>query len=512
MGDYAIEMLEITKTFPGIIANDDVTFRVKKGEIHALAGENAAGKSTLMNVLFGIYEADKGEIRINGKAVSIKNPSDARKLGIGMVHQNFSLIDVFTVLENIILGEKSSTSIFLNKNKARERVIELLKKYSFEIDLDKKVENISVAMKQKTEILKMLYRNNDILIFDEPTAVLTPDETDKLLVILKSLRSEGKTVVFISHRLDEIMSVADRVTVLRKGKCIGTFETKSITKKKLSSLMVGREVELKVNKSELKVGEAVLRAENLFVPSSFNKSRLAVKDASFEVRRGEIVAIAGVEGNGQRELVGAVTGMVKVKSGRIFLCGEDAAGMSVKNRNEAFLCHIPEERLTHGLVSGFTLQDNLILKSYKEKEFQRFGFIKKENAKAYAEKLIKSFDINSSQGADTLMENMSGGNQQKSVIAREFDKERALVVAVNVAKGLDVGATEYIYKRLIKKRDEDCGVLLVSCDLDEVMNVADRIIVINEGRISGEFLPEKTSVKELAVAMTDSVGKGEELE
>ena len=512
MGDYAIEMLEITKIFPGIIANDDVTFRVKKGEIHALAGENAAGKSTLMNVLFGIYEADKGEIRINGKAVRIKNPLDARKLGIGMVHQNFRLIDAFTVLENIILGEESTASGFLNKNKAREKVLELSKKYGFEIDLDEKVENISVAMKQKTEILKMLYRNNDILIFDEPTAVLAPDETDKLLETLKSLRSEGKTVVFISHRLNEIMSVADRVTVLRKGRCVGTFETKSITKKKLSSLMVGREVELKVKKSKAKVGEVVLKAENISVPSTFNKRKLAVKDISFEVRRGEILAVAGVEGNGQRELADAVTGMGRIKSGRLFICGKEASKMSVRSRNEAFLCHIPEERLRHGLVGGFSIRDNLILKSYKDKEFQRFGFIKKVNANAYAEKLINDYAINSAHGADTLTETMSGGNQQKAVIAREFDKDLPLVVAVQVAKGLDVGVCEYIYKKLIEKRDKGCAVLLVSFDLDEVMNVADRIIVMRQGVISGEFLTEKTSVKELALAMTDSVGKGEELE
>lgn len=499
MSEYVVEMLGITKSFSGVIADDDVTLRVKKGEIHALAGENAAGKSTLMNVLYGIYEADKGEIRVNGNAVSIKNPSEARRLGIGMVHQSFMLIDAFTVLENIILGEESG---FLNKRKARKRVLELSERYGIEIRTDEKTESISVGMKQKTEIMKILYRDCDILIFDEPTAVLAHDEKERFYHILKGLRKEGKTVIFITHNLDEIISLADRVTVLRKGKAVGTFETKGISKRKLSFLMVGHEAQLKIKKSASAVGEAVLKAERLFVASAYNKRSFAVKNASFEVRRGEIVAVVGVEGNGQKELVSAVTGMGKIKSGRLFLCGEDATKMSVRDRSEAFLCYIPEEGLKWGLTGEFTLEENLILRFYRDKSLQHFGFIKRDKAKAYAEKMIKEFAVTSSKGADALTESLSSGNQQKAVVARELSLERPLIVAFNVAKGLDALSCEDVYKRLVKKRDEGCGVLLVSFDLNEAMNVADRIIVMRQGELSGEFLPEKTSVRELAFVMT----------
>ncbi len=512
MSEYVIEMLGITKTFPGIKANDDITLQLKKGEIHALLGENGAGKSTLMSVLFGLYEPDKGEIRKNGKTVSIKNPNQATALGIGMVHQHFRLVEVFTVLENIILGSESTAFGFLKKKQARERVLEISEKYGLKIDPDAKIENITVGMQQRVEILKMLYRENDILIFDEPTAVLTPQETTRLIEIMKSFRLEGKSILFITHKLDEIMAVADRVTVLRKGKCIGTVETKSTTKKKLSSMMVGRDVELKVKKTKAKPSDTVLKTEGLCVSSLVHKNKLAVKNAFFEVRSGEILALAGVDGNGQTELVYALTGLERVKSGRVYLCGEDVTKMSVGYRNRKYISHIPEDRHKHGLVLDFPLKDNMVLQRYGEREFQRSGFIRKENVRRYAERLIKAFDVRSGEGADSVTRSMSGGNQQKAVIAREFDRGRPLIIAVQPTRGLDVGAIEYIHREIVKKRDEGHAVLLVSLELDEIMNVADRIIVIHDGEITGEFYPEKTTVKELGLAMAGSTREGEELE
>ena len=512
VSEYVIEMLGITKTFPGIVANDNITLKLKKGEIHALLGENGAGKSTLMSVLFGLYEPDKGEIRKNGAKVSIRNPNEATALGIGMVHQHFRLVDVFTVLDNIILGSETTSMGFLRKKEAREKVLEISEKYGMKIDPDAKIENITVGMQQRVEILKMLYRNNDILIFDEPTAVLTPQEITRLCETMKSFRDEGKSILFITHKLDEIMQVADRVTVLRKGKCIGTVETKDTDKHKLSEMMVGRPVELKVKKTPAKKGETVLEVRNLYVPSLVHKSKLAVKNVSFSVNSGEILALAGIDGNGQTELVCGITGLEKVKSGCVVLCGEDVTKASVRHRNHNYISHIPEDRHKHGLVLDFPLMYNIVLQRYYESEFQHLGFIKKDKVRAYAEKLIDAFDVRSAKGVETVTRSMSGGNQQKAVIAREFDRKRPLIIAFQPTRGLDVGAIEYIHSQLVKKRDEGHAVLLVSLELDEVMNVADRILVIHEGEITGEFFPEKTNVKELGLAMAGSKKAGDSLE
>ncbi len=508
MSDYIIEMLNITKEFPGIIANDNITLRLKKGEIHALLGENGAGKSTLMSVLFGMYEPEKGEIRKNGKVVKIKNPKDATKLNIGMVHQHFKLVDVFSVLDNIILGSETVKLGFLQKKKARKKVQELSDKYGLSVDLDSKIENITVGMQQRVEILKMLYRENEILIFDEPTAVLTPQETGELLKIMCSFRDEGKSILFITHKLDEIMSVCDRVTVLRKGKYIGTVDTKDTTKQQLSEMMVGRPVELTVQKEKSVPDRDVLTVENLTVASKSNKNKPSVNNVSFTAKSGEILCIAGIDGNGQTQLIEAVTGLSKVQSGSIFLEGTEITDLSVKQRNDTGISHIPEDRHKHGLVLDFSLKDNFVLHSYKEKRFQNYGFIKKGAVKSYAEKLIADFDVRSGEGADTTARAMSGGNQQKAVIGRELDRNKPLIIAVQPTRGLDVGAIEYIHAQLVKKRDEGKAVLLVSLELDEVMNLSDRILVMYEGEIVGEFTPDDITVTELGLYMAGTKKQG----
>ncbi len=508
MSDYIIEMLNITKEFPGIIANDNITLRLKKGEIHALLGENGAGKSTLMSVLFGMYEPEKGEIRKNGKVVKIKNPKDATKLNIGMVHQHFKLVDVFSVLDNIILGSETVKLGFLQKKKARKKVQELSDKYGLSVDLDSKIENITVGMQQRVEILKMLYRENEILIFDEPTAVLTPQETGELLKIMRSFRDEGKSILFITHKLDEIMSVCNRVTVLRKGKYIGTVDTKDTTKQQLSEMMVGRPVELTVQKEKSVPDRNVLTVENLTVASKSNKNKPSVNNVSFTAKSGEILCIAGIDGNGQTQLIEAVTGLRKVQSGSIFLEGTEITDLSVKQRNDTGISHIPEDRHKHGLVLDFSLKDNFVLHSYKEKRFQNYGFIKKGAVKSYAEKLIADFDVRSGEGADTTARAMSGGNQQKAVIGRELDRNKPLIIAVQPTRGLDVGAIEYIHAQLVKKRDEGKAVLLVSLELDEVMNLSDRILVMYEGEIVGEFTPDDITVTELGLYMAGTKKQG----
>jgi len=501
LSEYIIEMLGITKYFPGIIANDNITLQLKKGEIHALLGENGAGKSTLMSILFGLYKPEKGEIRKNGERVSIKNPNEATDLGIGMVHQHFKLVDVFTVLDNIILGSESTSFGFLKKAKARKRVKELSEKYGLSVDLDAKIEDITVGMQQRVEILKMLYRENEIFIFDEPTAVLTPEEIKKLMNTMKNLRAEGKSILFITHKLDEIMEVSDRVTVLRKGKYIGTVNTRDTDKDELCSMMVGRSVELKVKKDKANPGEAVLQVVGMSVRSRLHKDKLAVKNVSFKVHRGEILSLAGIDGNGQTELVGGITGLDRISEGRVFVFEEDITDLSIRRRNTDFLSHIPEDRHKHGLVLDFPLMDNIVLQRYFEPEFQKRGFIDKEKVRAYAERLIEKYDVRCAEGTQTVTRSMSGGNQQKAIIAREFDRGRPLIIAVQPTRGLDVGAIEYIHSQLVKKRDEGHAVLLVSLELDEVLNLSDRIIVIHEGSIAGEFDPESTSPEELGLYM-----------
>ena len=499
--EYVIEMLHITKEFPGIKANDDITLQLRKGEIHALLGENGAGKSTLMSVLFGLYQPEKGEIYFNGKKVEIRNPNDATALGIGMVHQHFKLVEVFTVLDNIILGAETTKLGFIQKKEARAKVKALSEKYGLQVNLDAKVEDITVGMQQRVEILKMLYRDNDILIFDEPTAVLTPQEIDELMATMREFAKEGKSILFISHKLNEIMAVADRVTVLRKGKGIGTIETKGTTAQELSNMMVGRPVQLQVSKTPARPGEAVLKVEDLTAPSRVHKDKNAVNGVSFEVRAGEILCIAGIDGNGQTELVGAITGLGKTNGGKVTLCGEDITKASIKERGKN-MSHIPEDRHKHGLILDFSLEDNMVLQRFKEDKFQSRGFINRPAVREYSDELIEKFDVRSGQGSETIARSMSGGNQQKAIIARELDRNKKLVMAVQPTRGLDVGAIEFIHSQLVQERDEGRAIMLVSLELEEVLSLSDRILVMYEGEIVGELDPAKTNAQELGLYMS----------
>ena len=498
--EYIIEMLNIRKEFPGIVANDDITLRLKRGEIHALLGENGAGKSTLMSVLFGLYQPEAGEIRKNGQVVHINNPNDATALKIGMVHQHFKLVEVFTVLDNIILGAEDTKMGFLQKKAAREKVQALSDKYGLSVDLDAKVEDITVGMQQRTEILKMLYRDNEILIFDEPTAVLTPQEIDELMEIMRGFAREGKSILFITHKLNEIMAVSDRVSVLRKGKYIGTVETKNTTKQELSAMMVGRPVQLEIQKAPAKPGDVILDVQNMTVASRLHRNN-AVKDVSFQVRSGEIVCIAGIDGNGQTELVYGLSGLEKTTGGRITLCGEDITHASIKKRNQSGLSHIPEDRHKHGLVLDDTLENNMVLQNYLDPRFQKMGFINRPAVRQYAERIIEQYDVRSGQGPVTVARSMSGGNQQKAIIGREIDRDTPLLIAVQPTRGLDVGAIEYIHGQLVAQRDAGKAVLLVSLELEEVMNLSDRILVMYEGEIVGELDPGQTTVQELGLYM-----------
>ena len=498
---YVIEMLHITKEFPGIKANDDITLQLRRGEIHALLGENGAGKSTLMSVLFGLYQPEEGVIKKDGQVVKINNPNYATAMHIGMVHQHFKLIDVFTVLDNIILGAEDVGAMgFLKRKAAREKVQRLSERYGLKVDLDAKIEDITVGMQQRVEILKMLYRDNEVLIFDEPTAVLTPQEIDELMDIMRGLAREGKSILFITHKFNEIMAVSDRVTVLRKGRYVGTVDTASTNNAELSSMMVGRPVQMTVEKDEAQPAEPVLVVENLCVPSKLHR-RDAVHNVSFKVRKGEIVCIAGIDGNGQTDLVYALTGLEKPSSGSITLAGKDVSHASVKQRSEAGMSHIPEDRHKHGLVLDFTLEQNMVLQRFEEDRFQKAGFIRFDEVRKYADELIEQYDVRSGQGAETMARSMSGGNQQKAIVAREIDRDKPLIIAVQPTRGLDVGAIEYIHGQLVAQRDAGKAVLLVSLELSEVMSLSDRILVMYEGEIVGEFDPKTVTRKELGMYM-----------
>lgn len=543
--ENVIELKHITKVFPGIKANDDISLTLRKGEIHALLGENGAGKSTLMSVLFGLYQQDGGEIYVRGEKVKIKNPNDATRYGIGMVHQHFKLVGCYTALQNIILGYEPVTKAFgfLKPKSVRQSLIDLCEKFHFKVDLDKKIDVMPVGEQQKVEILKMLYRNNDILIFDEPTAVLTPQEIEELMQSMKQLVSEGKSILFISHKLNEIMEVSDRVTVLRKGRCLGTLNTKDTDVNELSRLMVGRDVKLVTDKKPSTPGKPILEVNNLVVHDKEKKKDL-IKNISFKVRQGEVVCVAGIEGNGQTDLVYALTGLSKIKSGEAILhdvpianympkdvkkkikaekkiikqCKKDGTEippsevpqaidvhlekLTIREKSTCGISHIPEDRQKYGLALDFNLKDNLVLQRYFAKEFQAGGFIKERAKEEYAYRLIEQYDIRSSLGPKTTVRSMSGGNQQKAIIARELDRDSSLLIAVQPTRGLDVGAIEYIHKQIIKHRDENAAVLLVSLELDEVMNLSDRILVMYNGEIVGEFDPKKTNVNELGLYMS----------
>ena len=507
--DFVIEMLHITKEFPGIKANDDVTLQLRRGEVHALLGENGAGKSTLMSVLFGLYQPEHGVIKKNGQEVNIKDPNAANDLGIGMVHQHFKLVECFSVLDNIMLGVEPCKAGFLQKEKARKKVMELSEKYGLRVDPDALVSDISVGMQQRVEILKMLYRDNEILIFDEPTAVLTPQEIDELMEIMRGFKNEGKSILFITHKLNEIMAVADRCTILRKGKGIGTVDIAKTSKEELSRMMVGRDVQFAVEKAPAKPGDVVLSLKDMHVPGRVHKKD-AVRGVSFEVRGGEIVCLAGIEGNGQTELVYGLTGLEKVTHGTITLDGQDITQASIRQRSKDGMSHIPEDRHKHGLVLDYSLENNMVLQRYWEPRFQKMGFINKAAVREYSDRLIQQYDVRSGQGSSTIVRSMSGGNQQKAIIAREIDKDPKLLVAVQPTRGLDVGAIEYIHKQIVDERDRGKAVLLISLELDEVMNLSDRILVMYEGEIVGEFDPKQTTVQELGLYMAGAKRQGKE--
>ena len=648
----AVELRNITKSFPGIKANDNISLTLKKGEIHALLGENGAGKSTLMSILFGLYTPDEGEILVNGKHVDIRNPNDATALGIGMVHQHFKLVGCYTALQNIILGYEPTTKLFgfLKPKQVRQSLENLCKVYHFDINLDKKIDDMTVGEQQKVEILKMLYRQNDVLIFDEPTAVLTPQEIDALMISFKELVKQGKSILFISHKLNEILAVADRVTILRKGRIVpvnkngvtyNSIEVKDTNAQELSRLMVGRDVQLTTVKNPLHLKNDLLTVNNLFIYDNERKKNI-IHDLSLKVKSGEIVCIAGIEGNGQSELIYALTGLTKIKSGeavlhnvdryrylklnsdgvetgfrktlrhftgtikafchnkikepikyfftnyvghpikyasliigrhckRIFLIiaaytlyffkniknlflkmfkkepienkrpdltdekfayikpnkfekykmshlktpkeidempryvDAHLENLSVRMRSISGISHIPEDRQKYGLALDFSLKDNLVLQRYFESEFQTLGFIKEKAKFDYAQRLIKECDIRSSLGPNTTVRSMSGGNQQKAIIARELDRNCPLLIAVQPTRGLDVGAIENIHKSILKARDAGSGVLLVSFELDEVMNLSDRILVMFNGEIVGELNPKKTNVNEIGMYMSGSI-------
>ncbi len=505
---YVIEMSHITKVFPGIKANDDITLTLKKGEIHALLGENGAGKSTLMSVLFGLYQPDGGQIFYQGNPVKINNPNDATALGIGMVHQHFKLVECFTVLENIILGAETTKLGFLQKKQAREKVMALSEKYGLQIDPDAKIEDITVGMQQRVEILKMLYRENDILIFDEPTAVLTPQEIDELMQIMKNLAAEGKSILFITHKLNEIMAVSDRCSVLRKGRYIGTVNISDTDKQSLSNMMVGRPVQLVVDKDAAHPADVVLSVQHLSVKSKLHKKD-AVHDVSFDVRAGEVVCIAGIDGNGQTELVYGLSGLEPLESGKIELCGKDITGLSIRRRSLSGMSHIPEDRHKHGLVLDYSLENNIVLQQYFEPQFQKNGFIRFDKVREYATELIEKFDVRSGQGPITISRSMSGGNQQKAIVAREMCRAHDLLIAVQPTRGLDVGAIEFIHREIVKERDAGKAILLVSLELDEVMNLSDRILVMHGGEIVGEFNPKEVDVQTLGLYMAGAKRQNE---
>ena len=486
MADYIVEMRHITKRFPGIVANKDVTVQIKKGEIYAILGENGAGKSTLMSMLFGMYEPDEGEIYIRGKKETISSPRYATQLNIGMVHQHFKLVSNYTIAENIIMGiepVKKALGIFpyVDIKGANEKIARLSRQYGLEVDPKKVISDINVSVQQRVEILKMLYREAEILIFDEPTALLTPQEIEFLLKIIKGLRDGGKTIILITHKLEEIKKVADRCAILRRGELIDVLDVQSTSTKEMASKMVGREVSFTLDKTPAKFRDVVLDVKDLTVTNE-DKFQV-VKNVSFSVHGGEIFAIAGVSGNGQVEIADAIAGLMKAHSGQILLNGKDITEYSIRKRTLEGIAYIPEDRQTYGLILDFTLEDNLALKNYFKEPFSRKGILNKKEFETYGEKLIQAYDVRSGQGNRTQVRSMSGGNQQKAIIAREIQQDTPLLIFVQPTRGLDIGAIENIHKQILAERDKGKAILLISLELDEIMNLADTIGVIYNGQI-----------------------------
>ena len=495
---YVIEMREITKKFGDFVANDKINLQLRKGEIHALLGENGAGKSTLMNMLAGLLEPTSGDIVVNGKTVNLDSPSKAASLGIGMVHQHFMLVEAFTVVENIILGSETTKHGVLDLKKASQDILDLSKKYGLAVDPHAKVEDISVGAQQRVEILKTLYRGADILIFDEPTAVLTPAEIEELMTIMKNLANEGKSIILITHKLDEIRAVSDRVTVIRRGKSIETVEIGGATNQDLAEMMVGRSVSFKTEKGPSQPKEVVLSIENLVVNE--NRGVPAVKNLSLELRAGEVVGIAGIDGNGQSELIQAITGLRKVKSGSIKIKGKEVVGLHPRQITEMNVGHVPEDRHRDGLVLDMMISENMALQTYYKEPLSKNGILNYPNITSYAKKLMEEFDVRAASEV-VPAKALSGGNQQKAIIAREIDRDPDLLIVSQPTRGLDVGAIEYIHKRLIQERDNGKAVLVVSFELDEILNVSDRIAVIHDGKIQGIVTPETTNKQELGILM-----------
>jgi ABC-type uncharacterized transport system ATPase subunit len=493
-----LEMRGITKRFPGIVANDGVDFDLRAGEVHALLGENGAGKSTLMNILYGLYTPDEGEILIRGKRVVMHSPRDAIQHGIGMVHQHFMLIPVMTVAENVVLADEPRTAgMLLDYAAAEQRVGELARSFKFSINPHARVETLSVGTQQRVEILKALYRSADILVLDEPTAVLTPQEAQELFEILRTLTREGMAVVFISHKLDEVLQISDRITTLRRGKRVDTIAREGATEESLARAMVGREVLLEVEKKPVQPGEAVLRAENLVVLD--DRGLPAVREVSFEVRAGEIVGIAGVDGNGQTELIDALTGLRRIESGHVYVGDDDCTGKSAREYLDEGVGHIPEDRQRRGLVLDFTLAENLALYAYRQEPVSRVGWLSPGRMVERARALLQAYDVRGG-GPQTRASALSGGNQQKVILAREVERDPKVLVAAQPTRGLDVGAIEFVHRRLVEERDDGRAILLISFELEEILSLSDRILVIYEGQIVGEFPPSVTR-EELGVAM-----------
>jgi general nucleoside transport system ATP-binding protein len=502
---YIIEMLNITKDFPGIRANDDVTLQVEQGSIHALLGENGAGKSTLMSILFGLYKPESGSIRIRGQEVKVSDPNVANELGIGMVHQHFKLVHNFTVTENIVLGLEPRRGLALDIPAASKKVKELSKLYGLDVDPNAKIEDISVGMQQRVEILKMLYRDAEILIFDEPTAVLTPQEIRELIAIMRRLVQEGKTILLITHKLKEIKEVADTCTVLRRGKLIGTVPVKDASEARMAEMMVGREVNFSVEKAEATPGDVVLEIQDLCVKNS--KGLLGVKTLSLQVRRGEILGLCGIDGNGQTELIQALTGLTKIESGSVRIHGQDISRLPVRQRLDKGLGHIPEDRHRHGLILDFRLDENMVVHSYGKPPFAHYGVLDYNAIRKNSERLIAEFDVRAGKGPATLARSMSGGNQQKAILAREIDRSPEAFIVSQPTRGLDVGAIEYIHKRIVAERDKGKAILLISLELDEILDVSDRIAVIYGGEIVGIVDAKNTDENELGLMMSGSVRK-----
>jgi len=501
--EIALEMKDITKRFPLVVANDKVNFIVYKGEIHALVGENGAGKTTLMSILYGLYQADSGEIFINGEKVNITNPNVAINLKIGMVHQHFMLVQPLTITENIILGmEPIKNNIFVDIKKASNKVKEIAEALDFKIEPDAKIENISVGIQQRVEIIKVLYRGADILVMDEPTAVLTPQEVEELFRILNSLKKQGKTIIFITHKLNEVKAISDRITVMRRGKVAGVKNTKETNQEEIANMMVGRKVLLQVDKKEHKFGKTVLKVNKL---NALNSKKLpALKEVSFEIREGEILGIAGVEGNGQTELVEVITGLRPALSGKIFLYDKEITDYSPRNIKKQKIAHIPEDRRQRGIISDFTVSENLILGSHYLPPFNKGLSLNTSEINSHADKLIKEYDIRPSDRYN-LLKSLSGGNQQKVIVARELFGDPKLLVAAQPTRGLDVGSIEFVHRQILKERDKEKAILLISADLEEILSLSDRIAVIYEGKIVDILDPKKTDESELGLLMTGSV-------